>query len=67
VCSRDVIADLFDVSRRTVGNAIVWVRPLLDQDGYTATHSAARYSSAAELLNAITGHENEQHTPESPR
>ncbi|WP_406431915.1 ISAzo13 family transposase [Streptomyces sp. NBC_01589] len=65
VCSRDVVAELFDVSRRTIGNAIVWVRPLLEEDGYCVTGSAKRYSSAAELLNTITG-ETASHGPESP-
>jgi hypothetical protein len=54
VCSRDVVAELFEVSRRTIGNAIVWVRPLLEEDGYVVTRSASRYPNAADVLNAIT-------------
>ncbi|WP_285786433.1 ISAzo13 family transposase, partial [Microbispora sp. NBRC 16548] len=53
-CSWDVVAELFEVSRRTIGNARTWVRPLLEEDGYVVTHSTARYSSAAELLNSLT-------------
>ena len=52
VGSRDVVADLFQVSGRTIGNAVLWVRPLLDQDGYTATRSTKSYPTAADLLSA---------------
>uniref|UniRef100_UPI003F6841B3 ISAzo13-like element transposase-related protein n=1 Tax=Streptomyces fildesensis TaxID=375757 RepID=UPI003F6841B3 len=67
VCSRDVVADLFQVSRRTIGNAVLWVRPLLDQDGYTATRSKGSYSTAADLLSAIAEHEGNRDAPISPR
>jgi biotin operon repressor len=67
VCSRDVLAELFDVSRRTIGNAVIWVRPLLEQDGYTITHSATRYAQAAEILNTLTPHEDTPHAPQTTR
>lgn len=35
VCTRRVLAELLDVSPRTIGNALLDVRPLLEQDGYT--------------------------------
>nr|WP_248963827.1 hypothetical protein [Sphaerisporangium perillae] len=63
VCSWDVVAELFQVSRRTSGNARMWVRPLLEQDGYAITRSATRYSSAAELPTAVTGIEGTSDTP----
>jgi hypothetical protein len=44
---RDVLAELFDVSRRTIGNAVTWVRPLLEDDECTSTRSATRYSETA--------------------
>ena len=50
ICSRDVVAELFDVSRRTIGNAGTWVRPLLDHEQCTISRSATRYSSAAAVL-----------------
>lgn len=34
VCTRQALAELFDVSPRTIDNALVEVRPLLDQDDY---------------------------------
>ncbi|MEV0238079.1 ISAzo13 family transposase [Nonomuraea sp. NPDC050786] len=57
VCTWQVVAELFQVSRRTIGNAKIWVRPLLEETGYAVTRSATRYSSADALLNAITPHD----------
>jgi hypothetical protein len=48
------VAELFEVSRRTIGNARTWLVPLLEQEGYATTRSATRYSSAAELLQNLT-------------
>lgn len=56
VCTWQVVAELFQVSRRTIGNAKIWVRPLLEETGYAVTRSATRYPSADTLLNAITPH-----------
>lgn len=61
VCTREVVAELFRVSRRTIGNAQIWVRPLLDETGYTVT----RYSSADTLLNARTPHDDNPAVTES--
>jgi hypothetical protein len=55
VCTWSVVAELFQVSRRTIGNASAWVRPLLEQDGCTITRSATRYPTATALLTAISG------------
>jgi transcriptional antiterminator len=49
-----VLADLFDVSRRTIGNAVTWVRPLLEQDGYTITHSGDDLAQLIERLSRAT-------------
>ena len=65
VCTWSVVAELFQVSRRTIGNASAWVRPLLEQDGCTITRSATRYPTAAALLTAITGQADGAGTPES--
>ncbi len=59
-----MLAELFNVSRRTIGNALTWVRPLLEDDGYTITHSATRYSKTTEILNALTPHQDTPHAPE---
>jgi hypothetical protein len=67
VCSRAVIAELFQVSPRTIGNATAWVRPLLEQDGCTITRSAARYPTATALLSTTARHTESPATPESPR
>lgn len=42
LCSQDTLAELFEVSRRTIGNVIREVGPALTQDGYTP---ALRYLS----------------------
>jgi hypothetical protein len=67
ICSWDVVAELFQVSRRTIGNARTWVHPLLEQDGYTATRATTRYPSATAFLAAVTRPEEIPDTPQSPR
>lgn len=41
LCTRDVLAHLFDVSPRTIGNAFTEVVPLLEQHGWTPAPGAA--------------------------
>ncbi|MFI6990856.1 ISAzo13 family transposase [Nonomuraea wenchangensis] len=65
VCTWEAVAELFQVSRRTIGNAKLWVRPLLEETGYAVTRSATRYSSADALLNAITPHDDIPRATES--
>jgi len=60
------VAELFEVSRRTIGNASAWVRPLLDQEQCTISRSAIRYPSAVAVLAAVTGHESASARPETP-
>ncbi|TMR87953.1 ISAzo13 family transposase [Nonomuraea basaltis] len=50
VCSWDVVAELFQVSRRTIGNARTWVRPLLEQEDRLPERAPIRYRTAADLL-----------------
>jgi hypothetical protein len=50
-----VVAELFQVSRRTIGSARARVCPLLEQDGYAITRAATRYPTASALLAAISG------------
>jgi Rhodopirellula transposase DDE domain len=66
-CSWDVVAELFQVSRRTIGSARARVGPLLKQDGYSVTRAATRYPSAAALLAAIEREQETPDTPQSPR
>ncbi|MBB4752594.1 hypothetical protein BJ964_006755 [Actinoplanes lobatus] len=52
-CTRQALADLFQVSPRTIGNILIDIRPLLDQAGYQPTSATIRYRSAAALREAI--------------
>jgi transposase/predicted DNA-binding protein YlxM (UPF0122 family) len=54
LCTMEVLADLLDVSRSSIGNAIRETRPLLEQAGHTSTPAPSRYHSAAELLAPVT-------------
>ncbi|MFG2045652.1 ISAzo13 family transposase [Dactylosporangium sp. NPDC048998] len=54
VCTQDVLADLFDVSRRTIGNVVREVGPILAQDGYIAAPGAPQFTTAATLLESLT-------------
>jgi transposase len=54
LCTRRVLADLFKVSPRTIGTALIEVRPLLEQDGYIATPAGSRFRTAAALLDSVT-------------
>jgi hypothetical protein len=54
VCTRQVLAELFDVSPRTIGNALLEVRPLLEQDNYLPIPvPGPRFSTAATLLASV--------------
>jgi hypothetical protein len=56
LCTRQVLADLFAVSPRTIGTALLEVRPLLEQDGYVPTPAAGpRFSTTAALLASVPG------------
>ena len=62
VCTRQVLADLFEVSPRTIGDALLHLRPLLEHDRYVTLPVATRHSSAAALLQSIKPAD----TPEPP-
>jgi sorbitol-specific phosphotransferase system component IIBC len=53
--THDTLAELFEVSRRTIGGVLREVGPLLDQNGYSATPAATRFITAAELLASLPG------------
>jgi hypothetical protein len=54
VCTQDILAELFEVSRRTIGNAVREASPILAQDGYVATPNAPRFTTATALLDSLT-------------
>jgi transposase len=54
LCTHDTLAELFNVSRRTIGNVIRELGPVLAQDGYTATPAGRRFATPTALLNAVT-------------
>jgi hypothetical protein len=54
-CTRQVLADLFQVSPRTIGNILIDIRSILDQAGYQPAPADIRYRSAAALREALGG------------
>jgi transcriptional antiterminator len=61
------LAELFDVSRRTIGNALAEVRPLLETDGFRLLPAPSRLRSAADLLAPITPQDGTPTDPKPPR
>ena len=53
LCTQDTLAELFEVSRRTIGDVVREVGPILTQDGFTPTPAATRFASPADLLGSI--------------
>jgi hypothetical protein len=51
--THDTLAELFEVSRRTIGGVLRDVDPLLDQNGYVTTPAATRFTTAAALLASL--------------
>jgi hypothetical protein len=50
VCSLDILAELFAISRSTLWNAINDVAPILDDRGVTITPAEHRYTTTTDLL-----------------
>jgi hypothetical protein len=63
LCTQDTLAELFEVSRRTIGDVIREVGPILTQDGFVPTPAAARFTTAAEILTALAANDD---TPTPP-
>jgi hypothetical protein len=63
LCTRDTLAEGFEVSRRTIGEVVCEVGPILAQDGFTPILAGARFATAAEILAALAG---EEDTPTPP-
>ena len=57
VCTQGALADLFDVSRGTIRNAIHDVLPLLEEDGFQLPPSPVRLRTKTEVLTFITAHD----------
>jgi hypothetical protein len=54
VCTRKVLAELFDVTPTTIGIACRRVGPLLEHDGYIPTPAPSLHTTATTLLHSIT-------------
>ena len=54
LCSQDTLADLFEVSRRTIGNVIRDVSPALTQDGHAPTPLEQRLPDAQAVIDVAT-------------
>jgi hypothetical protein len=67
VCTLDVLADLFEVSRGCIGNAVRKIQPLLAQDGYTATPATTRFRTAPDLLAFLAPTDHEDTHPATKR
>jgi hypothetical protein len=63
LCTQDILAELFEVSRRTIGDVVREVSPILAQDGSTPTPAPTRFATAAEILAALPGDEEDTPTP----
>jgi transposase len=66
LCTRETLAELFEVSRRTIGNALLEVGPLLQQDGYIAIPAGSRFPTAAALLDSVTPPKGTPETTQPP-
>ena len=63
LCTQDTLADLFQVSRRTIGDVVREVGPILTQHGFTPTPAGSRFPTAADILAALPRDED---TPTPP-
>jgi transposase len=54
VCTRHVLAELFGVSPRTIGNTLIEVVHVLEQAGWTPAPGAQRFTTAAALIASTT-------------
>jgi hypothetical protein len=52
LCTQDALAELFAVSRRTIGDVVREVGPILTQHGYTPEPATHKFPTAQALLDA---------------
>jgi transposase len=57
LCTQDTLAELFEVSRRTIGDVVREVGPILTQDGFTPTPASTRFTTPPEILAALAADE----------
>lgn len=55
LCTQDTLAELFQVSRRTNGDVVREVGPILEHDGYTPVPATTRFANAEAVLHSLTG------------
>lgn len=53
LCIQDVLAELFEVSRRTIGDVVREVGPILTQTGRIPQPATQKFPTAVALLDAI--------------
>ncbi len=53
LCTQDTLAELFAVGRRTIGNVVREVGPILTQDGFRPVPAGTRFATAAGLLDSV--------------
>jgi len=63
LCTQDTLAELFEVSRRTIGDVVREVGPILAQDGFQPTPAATRFATSAEIVTALAANDD---TPTPP-
>jgi transposase len=63
LCTQDTLAELFEVSRRTIGDVVREVGPILAQHGFAPTPASPRFATAADILVALAS---DQVTPTPP-
>jgi transposase len=66
VCTQEALADLFDVSRGSIRNAIHDVLPLLDEDGFQLPPAPVRLRTKADVLAFLTAHGTASATSKPP-
>jgi hypothetical protein len=63
LCSHETLAELFEVSRRTLGTAAGEVAVVLEQVGHVPVPAQQRFATAAALLASVAGPEPATDTP----
>ncbi|MGW1624084.1 hypothetical protein ACWCQR_34680, partial [Streptomyces sp. NPDC002172] len=65
VCTGEVLVELFQVSRRTIGNAFLDVRPLLEEDGFHLPQAQTKHRTAEALLASVPPPKTSAESPRS--
>jgi transposase len=54
LCTQDTLAELFQVSRRTIGDVVREVGPILTQGGHIPREATTRFATAKAVLDSLT-------------